>query len=55
MEELKKSKKAISYKCTKCGGIFEIIVIKDSRNYIPYSYNCIFCGSQIDRRNFEVL
>ena len=55
MEELKQVNNSVYYKCTKCEGIFIITVIKDSRNYIPYFYNCVFCGNQLDRRHFEVI
>ena len=44
-------------KCQICEGEFEMLVIKDPRSYIPYYFNCVFCGAKVQSgfKNTEIL
>lgn len=39
---------AKKFKCNFCLGELMLTIIKDSRNYKPYFYNCPFCSGKVD-------
>lgn len=36
-----------NFKCKYCNGEFELFIIRDPRQYVPYYFNCVYCGAKI--------